>query len=347
MSEQDPYGPPQRAPEDDDWLAQLVRAPAGTVLFAAEPAASEASHASPAGAPPARAPTVAPAPSDPGEYAGPPATEMAADNEAGTPVSDGEVVRELPIDAIHPHPDQPRRTFDAEDLAALAASIAEQGVIQPVVARPLTGQPGQFQLVVGERRWRAARLAGLDTIPAMVRVLGDIQSAELALVENIQRADLAPLEEARAYAQLIDRHGHTQDDLARRLGKSRSHVAHMLRLLRLPVAVQEKISDGAISVGHARVLVNASDPAALAHRIITEGLSVRQTEAAAKSNRPRPIPQPPSESATAPDREAWATRFRTALDRPVTVKPGRDGGSIVIRYHTEDDLAAILARMGG
>ncbi|MEZ5666189.1 MAG: ParB/RepB/Spo0J family partition protein [Alphaproteobacteria bacterium] len=320
----------------DDWLSRLVHAPAGAVVTSRDRVAP----GEPAGAPP-EAPGVA---TPTAVQAPPPALAAAAADSPGP----GDAVVEVPVDAIAPNPDQPRRSFDEDELAALAASIAAQGVIQPVVLRPRTGDAGPYQLVAGERRWRAARIAGLATVPAVVRSLDDSRMAEVALVENIQRADLPPLEEAQAYQLLLDRHGYTQDDLARRVGKSRSHVAHMLRLLRLPEAVRAMLHDGRLSVGHARLLVSAADPEGLAGLVVARGLTVRQTEELLK-RADRPAAMTPAAMAPAPTAvlEDWAGRLGAALQRPVTLKPGRKGGSVVIRYDTEADLAAILRRMGG
>lgn len=316
MSEHDPHQAP-------GWLPALIAAPPGGVVTVADDA------------PPA----------------GRIAVGMAVDDGVAPAVgTESEPVRLLPIAVLRPHPGQPRRSMDEAELHALAESIAEQGVIQPIVVRPAAGSDGGYEIIAGERRWRAARLAGLSAIPALVRALDDAAMAEVALVENIQRADLAPLDEAQAYQTLMDAHGRTQEEIARRLGKNRSHVAHMLRLLRLPEDVRALIGDGGISVGHARILVNAADPSALARRIVAEGLTVRQTEEAAKSSRPslRPGPEPrrPSEPARPGEGQAWAARFGAALARPVAVKPGRQGGSLVIPYDSEDDLASILARIG-
>lgn len=333
-----------------DWLAALIHAPiGGVVVSGAQP--GPAAEPTPAG-------PVEPGPSAPELDTGPADTPPPVPSSA-TPAEDGapaeaspvETLRTIPLDAIRPNPGQPRRTIDEAELHALAASIAEQGVIQPIVVRPIPGDQITYEIVAGERRWRAARIAGLATVNALVRALDDELMAEVALVENIQRADLAPLDEAFAFQQLIDRHGQTQESVAKRLGKSRSHIAHMLRLLRLPEPVRALIQDGSLSVGHARVLVNASDPETLARRIISEGLTVRQTEEAAKTDRgvePKPsgatantADHPPGK----PDSKVWADRFGEALERPVAVKSGPKGGSVVIRYDTEDDLASILAKI--
>lgn len=188
--------------------------------------------------------------------------------------------RFVPIEFISPNPRNPRRNFAEEDLADLAQSIREHGIVQPVVVRPAAVE-GRFEIIAGERRWRAAQKAGLNQVPVIVREVDDKAALELAIVENVQRADLNPLEEARGYQQLMDEHSYTQADLGQVIGKSRSHVANTLRLLRLPPAVTDLILDGSLTAGHARTLVSAEDPAGLAKRIVEEGLSVRQAEALA------------------------------------------------------------------
>ena len=329
----------QNTRDDQDWLVQLIHTPIGSVVTSGATAPPEAGPADPQ---PAAEPvderisTVVPAKHD-GTVA-----------EAAPAAS--ETIQEVPLDAIRPNPNQPRRSFDAEELQALADSIAAQGVIQPIVLRTLEGEYGAFQIVAGERRWRAARMAGLASIPALIRRLTDSHMSEVALVENIQRADLSPLDEAHAYQQLIETHGLTQDEIARHVGKNRSHIAHMLRLQRLPAAVQQMIRDGALSVGHARVLVNAADPEGLARRVVAQGLTVRQTEEAAKAARDGDMASPSktgAKPAASPESEAWATRFKAVLQRPVTVKAGRKGGSLVIRYDSDEDLASILSKIGG
>lgn len=338
------------APAKSDWLAALIHAPIGGVVVSA-PQPSPGAEFKPAA-------PIRPGPSAPEQGAGPAETPSPIANSE-TPGKDGataqadivETLRTIPLNAIRPNPGQPRRMIDETELHALAASIAEQGVIQPIVVRPIPGDQITYEIVAGERRWRAARIAGLASVSALVRALDDELMAEVALVENIQRAELAPLDEAFAFQQLIDRHGQTQDGVAKRLGKSRSHIAHMLRLLRLPDSVQALIQDGSISVGHARVLVNASDPESLARRVVSESLTVRQTEEAAKADRnaaPRSsgaTATAPAQSPGKPDSKVWADRIGEALERPVAVKSGPKGGSVVIRYDTEDDLASILAKI--
>ncbi|MGB3389216.1 MAG: ParB/RepB/Spo0J family partition protein [Pseudaminobacter sp.] len=189
--------------------------------------------------------------------------------------------RNVPIEFVSPNPRNPRRNFGDAELTDLAQSIREHGVVQPVVVRP-TGTAGHFEIIAGERRWRAAQRAGLAEIPVIVRDVNDRTALELAIIENVQRTDLNPVEEALGYQQLIDEHSYTQADLGQVIGKSRSHVANTLRLLKLPDVIRDMLVDGELSAGHARTLVGAADPAGLAKRIVEEGLSVRQAEALAQ-----------------------------------------------------------------
>ena len=193
---------------------------------------------------------------------------------------------ELPIERIYANPDQPRRMFNEKELEELTASIAEKGIIQPLIVRPDPSNQDGYQIVAGERRWRAAQRAKLHNIPVLIRNLTDTEVLELAIIENIQRTDLNAVEEASGYRQLMDKFGHTQEKMAKALGKSRSHIANLLRLLNLPPEVLEYLRAGRISAGHARALVPANDPVALAREIISKGLSVRQAEALAKAKKP-------------------------------------------------------------
>ncbi len=197
----------------------------------------------------------------------------------------GRADSEVPIEKVHANPDQPRRSFSETDLDDLTASISEKGVIQPLIVRPDPGRAGNYQIVAGERRWRAAQRAKLHTIPVLVRDLSDTEVLELAIIENIQRADLNAAEEAAGYRQLMDRFGHTQEKLAEALGKSRSHIANLLRLLNLPAAVLDLLRQGKLSSGHARALIPAKDPLALARIVVAKGLSVRQTEQLVKAGK--------------------------------------------------------------
>src|SRR6516164_1977560 len=186
--------------------------------------------------------------------------------------------RRIPIELIRPGAFQPRRRFAEAELDALAQSIREKGILQPLLILPLTGEEADFELVAGERRWRAAQRVGLHEVPVIVRPMADSEALEIALVENLQREDLSPLEEAEAYSRLIDEFGRTQTSLAEALGKSRSHVANTVRLLSLPASVHRRLEEGELSAGHARALLAAADPAALAVEVVRRGLNVRATE---------------------------------------------------------------------
>lgn len=187
--------------------------------------------------------------------------------------------QEQPIELLVRNPDQPRRIFHEADIEDLAASIREKGVLQPILVRPAPGQAGHYQIIAGERRWRAAQKAGLHSVPVIVRPMDDLEVLEVGIIENVQRADLNPIEEARGYRTLMERFGRTQDALAQVVGKSRSHIANMLRLLSLPETIQDHVLQGRLSAGHARTLVTAEHPEVLANEIIAKGLSVRQAEA--------------------------------------------------------------------
>lgn len=190
--------------------------------------------------------------------------------------------RDTPIELIHRNPDQPRRTFSETELEDLANSIRQKGVIQPLLLRPYPGRPGEFQIVAGERRWRAAQRAGLRALPAVVKDFDDGEVLEIAIIENVQRADLNPIEEALGYKALLDRFGRTQEAVAEVVGKSRSHVANALRLLALPEVVQSHLMEGRLTAGHARAIAAAPDPAGLARQVIERGLNVRDAEALAR-----------------------------------------------------------------
>jgi ParB family chromosome partitioning protein len=247
-----------------------------------------------------------------------------------------------PIEKIRPNPHQPRRDFDEKELQDLAASIREKGVIQPLILRPHPVEPSEYEIVAGERRWRAAQLAGVHELPAVVRELSDSDVLELAIIENIQRADLNPLEEAQGYRQLMDRFGHTQERLAEALGKSRSHIANLLRLLTLPEPVLDLLRAGKLTAGHARALVTATHPEALARQVVERDLSVRQTEqlaraAAAAPAGPRPGPQRPAKDADTRALEEDLTanlRLRVTIDH----RPGSQAGEIRIRYTSLEEL---------
>lgn len=249
----------------------------------------------------------------------------------------------VPIEFLRPSPLQPRRLFAEEELDGLARSLREKGVLQPLLVRPApAGAPG-YEIVAGERRWRAAQRAGLHELPVVVRQLGDREVLELALVENLQRADLGPLEEARAYRRLVDEFGHDQEDIGALVGKSRSHVANTLRLLALPDSVAALLEAGSITAGHARALLGCADPAGLAAEVVRRDLSVRETEALARSSREQRS-RPPGRRRD-PDLVAFESRLSARLGLPVAIQAGPKGGRLSIRYSTLEQLEALLHRL--
>jgi len=258
-------------------------------------------------------------------------------------------VIQVPVSAVVPNPMQPRTRLDPEALEELAASIREHGLIQPLI---VTQQgPERYQLIAGERRWQAARLAGLATVPAIVKEATPQQLLELALVENIQRADLNPLEEASAYRQLVDEFGLTQEQVADRVGKSRVAVTNTLRLLRLPSPAKQALADGTIHEGHARALLALPGPEAqeaALKTVVDKGLSVRQTEELVRRLLAEPTPKKPKEPAN-PETEALETEFRESLGTKVNLYKSRKGrGRLVIHFYSEEELQAIYdAIVGG
>lgn len=249
--------------------------------------------------------------------------------------------RFLPIEQLRPNPNQPRRDFPAEAMADLAASIRQKGVLQPLIVRP---REGGFEIVAGERRWRAAQMAQLHEVPVIVRDLDDGEVLEIAIIENIQRADLNPVEEALGYRQLMDRFGHTQEKLAEALSKSRSHIANLLRLLTLPDEVLSHLREGRMTAGHARALVTTPDPAALARQVLARNLSVRETEALARaggaSGKGGRSPGPRRSGAKDADTLALEADLRANLGLAVTIDhdPETTGGRLTIAYDSLDDL---------
>ena len=244
----------------------------------------------------------------------------------------------LPIEKVRPNPEQPRREFSEKDLDELTNSVREKGILQPLIVRPDPKSKGDFQIVAGERRWRAAQRAKLHDVPVLIRALDDIEALEVAIIENIQRADLNAVEEAAGYRQLMDKFGHTQEKLAEALGKSRSHIANLLRLLNLPDSVLDLVRGGTLSAGHARTLVTASNPETLAKTIIDKGLSVRQAEQLAKSGE-SPVVSPAAPAKDA-DTRALEGDLSAQLGMKIKIsqKPGADGGTVQISYRDLDDL---------
>ena len=271
-----------------------------------------------------------------------PARGNASESSAG--------VRVLPIELLEPNPDQPRKTFNEADLAELTESIAEKGLLQPLLVRPLPGNTERYQIVAGERRWRAAQRARLHEAPCVVRELTDRETLEIGIVENVQRADLNAVEEARALRQLVETFGHTQEDVAKAVGKSRSHVANMLRLLVLPKGVLSRLEAGDISAGHARAIATSPDPDALCEKIIAEGLSVRAAEALARSAGDKPTASTKGgkpEAGKDADTRALESDLshRLGLDVAIAHKPGGEKGAVTIKYASLDQLDEICRRL--
>jgi ParB family chromosome partitioning protein len=247
--------------------------------------------------------------------------------------------RRVPIELIRPGAFQPRRRFGEAELDALAQSIREKGIIQPLLVRPLAGEEAAFELIAGERRWRAAQRVGMHEVPVIIRPLTDSEALEIALVENLQREDLSALEEAEAYRRLMEEFGRTQASLAEAVGKSRSHVANTLRLLSLPASVHRRLDEGELSAGHARALLAAPDPAALAAEVVRRGLNVRATERLVQ-RRTMPIPKPRLRAA---DTVALERELGAALGLRVTLEPKKRGGALTLHYASLDQLDRVLS----
>jgi ParB family chromosome partitioning protein len=256
----------------------------------------------------------------------------------------------IPIERLRANPDQPRRQFAQDALDDLTASIREKGIIQPLIVRPVGG--GDFEIVAGERRWRAAQQAKLHEVPAIVREFDDTEVLEVAIIENIQRADLNPVEEAAGFKQLMDRFGHTQEKLAEALGKSRSHIANLLRLLNLPDDVLGMLREGALTAGHARALITSDNPSKLAKEVVKGGLSVRATEALVKKDasgdeKPARAPKPPKDKDA--DTKALEGDLSAQLGMKIAIDhaPGQESGQMTIRYETLDDLDTLCRLLSG
>lgn len=268
-------------------------------------------------------------------------SDVAKDNLA---VDDSPSIKQadmfVPIESISPNPNQPRRDFLKKDLDDLAASIKEKGVIQPLIIRENPNKSNSYEIVAGERRWRAAQMAKLHELPVLIRTYTDIEVLEIAIIENIQRADLNPVEEASGYQQLMDSFGHTQEKLASALGKSRSHIANLMRLLQLPEDVLVLLRGGKISSGHARALITSENPTALAQIVVKKGLSVRETERLAKSASKKPMK--PTKQAFEKDADTRALEGDLSANLGMKVlvdhTAGKSSGKITISYKTLDQL---------
>jgi ParB family chromosome partitioning protein len=256
--------------------------------------------------------------------------------------------RSMAIDMLHPGRYQPRGRFAAEELEALAQSVKENGILQPILVRPHGKLGGHFEIVAGERRWRAAQLAQLHEVPIIVRSLDDRSTLEIALIENVQREDLTPLEEAEGYARLMSEFDYTQETLADRIGKSRPAIANLLRLRGLPEQVRAMIGDGRLSVGHARALIGAADPLALASEIVAKDLNVRQAEALAKKQKPDPNKKKSSAAATPTkdaDTRALEHDLSLKLGLKVEVQFDGKGGRLVLHYKSLDQLDSVIEKL--
>ncbi len=256
--------------------------------------------------------------------------------------------RKVPIEFIKPNPRNPRRAFSEAELAELAASIRQHGVIQPIVVRPVKGSHDRFEIIAGERRWRASQAAGLHEVPIVPVDVNDSDALELAIIENVQREDLNPLEEAQGYHALADEFKRSQEDIAKIVGKSRSHVANMMRLTKLPAEVQAYIAAGKLSAGHARALIGVPDPLAAAKQIVEQGLNVRQTEALAHEEG---VPERGPHKARGPakvkdaDTVALEKRVSDALGLNVSVNHRDPGGTVQISYRSLDQLDEVMKRL--
>jgi len=256
----------------------------------------------------------------------------------------------VPIEKVHPNPEQPRRSFDGAQLQDLADSITARGIIQPLIVRDNPRRAGDYEIVAGERRWRAAQMAQLHEVPVLIRQFNDTEVLEIAIIENIQRADLNPVEEATGYSQLMHKFGHTQEKLAEVLGKSRSHIANSVRLLTLPEEILGYLRDGKLSAGHARALITATHPVDLARRVIQQNLSVRETEKLVKAASEPDVSTPTKDKRPdrAPEKDADTKALEEDLSANLTMKvtidhrSGQNHGQITIEYASLEQLDRLI-----
>lgn len=257
---------------------------------------------------------------------------------------------ELPISAIQRNPSQPRQVFDEEAMAELEQSIRTKGVLQPILVRPDPKAPGKYQIVAGERRWRAARAAGLESMPAVVKDLDELELLEIGIIENVQRTDLNAMEEAEAYAALMKRFGRTQESLAESVGKSRVHITNTLRLLKLPESVREHVRHGRLNAGQARALLGAPDPAELAEQVIAKGLSARDAEALSRLAKAGEgggikVRAPGEKPAKDIDTQALEADLGRTLGLAVDIRHGANGGELRVRYRTLEQLDDVCRKL--
>ena len=278
-----------------------------------------------------------------------PPTPQSQGSAQAAPAAAADGPRSIPIDLVQRNPQQPRKHFDEGELNELAGSIRSHGVLQPILVRPITG--GKSEIVAGERRWRDAQRAGLHSIPAVIRELNEVEVLEIAIVENVQRTDLNPIEEAQGFQALIDRFGRTQEEIAEAVGKSRPHIANMLRLLKLPEDLQEMVRDGRLSAGHARAILTAPDARALAQRAVSEGLNVREVERLAQQAKdekhgPRVITG--GGDGKSADTRALEQSLSNALGLDVTItEKSGTAGEVKITYKSLEQLDDVIRRLRG
>jgi ParB family transcriptional regulator, chromosome partitioning protein len=273
--------------------------------------------------------------------------DMAAETSVERP-SRGQ--RRLPTAALRPNPRNPRRAFPNAELDELVASLRERGIIQPIVARPVPGVADVYEIIAGERRWRAAQRAGLHEVPVVIIEASDAEALQLAIIENVQRADLNPLEEAEGYRALIEEFGNNQDEIAKIVGKSRSHVANTLRLLKLPETIKAYIHSGKLFAGHARMLIGQPDAERLADEIVARGLNVREVEnlareASARGGKSRPARSARRGAGKNANLVALEKRISDALGLAISIKEAKRGGVLSIRYRNLDQLDDVLRRL--
>ncbi|MDE1569620.1 ParB/RepB/Spo0J family partition protein [Aquabacter sp. P-9] len=268
--------------------------------------------------------------------------DMGGDDARPAPVQKGAGVRKVPIEFVRPSPRNPRRTFLEEGLEDLTASVKEKGIIQPIVVRTIG--PNAFEIVAGERRWRAAQRAALHEVPVVVVELNDREALEVAIIENVQRSDLNPLEEAQGYEALMAEFSYTQQDLSKVIGKSRSHIANTLRLMKLPEQVKTYVADGRLTAGHARALLTHDDPARIAREVVEKGLNVRDVEALAKVKTAVAGSSRPAEKDA--DTRAVERRIAEALGLKVQLQTKGEGGELRIRYSDLDQLDLLCRKLG-
>ena len=251
----------------------------------------------------------------------------------------------VPVEFLHPGKYQPRQSMDEISIQELAQSIREKGILQPILVREHPDDPAAYEIIAGERRWRAAQLAALHEVPVIIKELSDLDALEVALVENLQRQDLSPLEEARGYKRLMEEFEHTQEALAEGVGKSRSHVANMMRLLALPTPIKDLLDNGALSVGHARALLAANDPVALARKVVAKGLNVRQTESLVKKQGETGKATITAGASKDADTLALERELTDIMGLRVAINDAAGKGSVTIHYKSLDQLDDVLGRL--